>query len=107
VAGRVDILPTAGMLEESYELVGENFCATVTAPFGLQLGWRGFLENQLKKKEIAAPGTREDVLNGCYDEAAEFIRSLENQDAPHPSIPEVFPSVKLCLELATTQKPIQ
>jgi myo-inositol 2-dehydrogenase/D-chiro-inositol 1-dehydrogenase len=104
VAGRVDVLPTAGMLEESYELVGESFRASVTAPFGLQRGWRGFRDNQLREEEIATGSTPEDVLNGCYDEAAEFIRSLESKDAPQPSIQEVFPSVKLCLELATTQK---
>jgi predicted dehydrogenase len=107
VAGRVDILPTAGMLEESYELMGKNFRAMVTAPFGVQRGWRGFCEGQLREEEIAATGTQEDVLNGCYDEAAEFIRSLKCQDAPHPSIQGVFPSVKLCLELARTAKTFQ
>ena len=107
VAGRVDILPTAGMLEESYELAGENFRATVIAPFGLQRGWRGFRDNQLQNEEFATNSTPEDLLSGCFDEAAEFIRSLESKDAPRPSIQTVFPSVKLCLELATTHKPNQ
>ena len=33
----------------------------------------------------------EDVLNGCYDEAAEFVRALARKDAPYPSIEDVFP----------------
>ena len=44
----------------------------------------------------------EDVLNGCYDEAAEFIRALARKDAPHPSIEDVFPSVELCFAMAKT-----
>ena len=104
VGGRVDVLPTAGMLEESYELIGEDFRAAVIAPFGSQCGWRGFRDNQLREEEAAASSTPEDVLNGCYGEAAEFIHSLQAKRAPHPSIQEVFPSVKLCLELATTQR---
>ena len=104
VAGHIDVLPTAGILEESYELVGEGFRARVTAPFGLQRSWRGFRDNELQEEEVASKTMPEDVLNGCYGEATEFIRSLNSKDAPHPSIEEVFPSVKLCLDLANTQK---
>lgn len=107
ISGHIDVLPTAGMMEETYELIGEGFRALVTAPFGLQRGWRGFRDNLLEEEEIASPGMPEDVLNGCYDEAAEFIRSLNCNNAAHPSIEEVFPSVELCLDLATAQKTSQ
>jgi hypothetical protein len=50
--------------------------------------------------EDAAEGIPEEVLNGCYDEASEFIRALREKRNPHPTIEDVFPSVQLCLNLA-------
>jgi predicted dehydrogenase len=96
VSGRLDILPTAGMLEETYELIGEGFRASVTSPFGPERGLRCFRENRLVQVETASESTPEDVLNGCYDEAAEFIRALTRKEPARPSIEEVFPSVELC-----------
>ena len=100
VCGRLDVLPTAGMLEETYELIGEGFRAIVTCPFGPQRGWRGFRENRLVVEETASEMMPEDVVNGCYDEAAEFIRALGRQERPRPRIEDVFPSVELCLSMA-------
>lgn len=100
VSGRLDVLPTAGMLEETYELIGEGFRAAVTCPFGPERGVRCFRENRLDLAESASANVPEDVLNGCYDEAAEFIRALSRKEPPYPSIEEVFPSVELCWEMA-------
>ena len=100
--GRIDVLPTAGMLEETYELMGEGFRASVTSPFGPELGWRCFRENRLVVQETAPKDMAEEVLNGCAGEAAEFIRALTIKDVPRPSIEEVFPSVELCLAMAST-----
>ena len=103
VSGRIDVLPTAGVLEETYELyegIGEGFRAILTCPFGLQRGWRCFRENRLAVEETASVNMPEEVLNGCYDEAAEFIRALTHREHPRPSIEDVFPSVELCLALA-------
>lgn len=99
ICGRIDVLPTAGVQEETYELMGENFRALVTCPFGPQLGWRGFRDNRLEIEEVAPEGTAEDLLNGCYDETAEFIRSLRERQPPSPSIEGVYPSVELCWQL--------
>lgn len=104
VFGRIDVLPTAGVLEETYELFGEGFRAIVTCPFGPKLGWRCFRENRVLIEETATESMTEDVLNGCYDEAAEFIRALRHNEPPRPSIENVFPSVELCLRLAKTVK---
>jgi myo-inositol 2-dehydrogenase / D-chiro-inositol 1-dehydrogenase len=102
VSGRLDVLPTAGMLEETYELIGEGFRASVTCPFGPERGLRCFRENRLVQAEIAAENLPEDVLNGCYDEAAEFIRALTRKQPACPSVEEVFPSVELCWAMAKT-----
>jgi myo-inositol 2-dehydrogenase / D-chiro-inositol 1-dehydrogenase len=102
VCGHIDVLPTAGMLEETYELMGEGFRASVTCPFGPERGWRGFRENRLVAQETAPAGMAEEVLNGCSGEAAEFVRALIVKDVPRPSIEDVFPSVELCLAMAST-----
>ena len=106
LSGRLDVLPTAGMVEETYELMGEGFRALVTCPFGPQRGSRCFRGNQLALVETATEGMPEDVLNGCYDEAAEFIRALTRQQPARPSIDEVFPSVELCLAMVKTVQEI-
>jgi len=100
VSGRLDVLPTAGMLEETYELIGEGFRAVVTCPFGTERGVRCFRENRLVLTEAASGNEPEDVLNGCYDEASEFIRAVTRKAQAGPSIEEVFPSVELCWEMA-------
>lgn len=102
VSGRLDVLPTAGMLEETYELIGEEFRAFVTSPFGPERGVRCFRENRLQFAENVSEGLPEDVVNGCYDEASEFISALRARRPAHPTIEEVFPSVELCLSLTKT-----
>ncbi len=104
VSGRLDVLPTAGMLEETYELIGEDCRAVVTCPFGPERGVRCFRENRVVLAEAATGNMPEDVLNGCYDEAAEFIRAVTRKVPARPSIEEVFPSVERCWEMAKTLK---
>jgi predicted dehydrogenase len=99
ISGRVDVLPTAGMVEETYDLFGEGFRASVTCPFGPQLGRRCFCDGRLIEAENAAVDAPEDIVNGCYDEAATFIEALRG-GVPKPSIADVFPSVELCFKIA-------
>jgi predicted dehydrogenase len=106
ISGRLEILPTAGMLEETYELIGEGFRALVTCPFGAQRGFRCFRDNRLELTEMVSDSTSEDIVNGCYDEASAFIRALTHKETAYPSIAEVYPSVELCLEMAQTAKRI-
>jgi myo-inositol 2-dehydrogenase / D-chiro-inositol 1-dehydrogenase len=100
VMGRIDVLPTAGMLEETYELIGNGFRATVTCPFGPERGWRCFQGNRVVSKETVSDDMAEDILNGFYDEGTEFIRALTMKDTPRPSMEDVFPSVEICFTLA-------
>lgn len=100
IDGRVDILPTAGVAEETYELFGEGFRVMITSPFGHPRLLRCFREGQLAIEEIVQPGEREDVVAGFYGEVVELVDSLLHHRSPTPSIMEVFPSVKLCFEIA-------
>jgi len=102
VSGRIDVLPTAGVRDETYELIGEGFRAVVTCPFGLRRGFQCFRENRIILEEHESDATSEDVVNGFYDEAAELIRALALKEELHPSIEDVFPSVELCLSMAQT-----
>jgi myo-inositol 2-dehydrogenase / D-chiro-inositol 1-dehydrogenase len=99
IAGRIDVLPTTGMLEENYEMFGDGFRASVTCPFGSRLGWHGFRDGRVVIEE-SANGEPEDIMNGCYDETAAFIRAVSTKSAPKPSIAAVAPSVILCMAIA-------
>jgi virulence factor len=100
VSGRIDVLPTCGLREETYEMIGENFRAVVTCPFGPQRGFRCYRENRVVLEEYESAATTEDVVNGFYDEAAALIGALRAKQDFEPSIEDVFPSVQLCLQLA-------
>ena len=102
IYGYIDVLPTSGVLQENYELYGEGFHATVVSPFGRERSVRCFRDNRMVLEEVAKPDMPEDVLNGCYDEATAFIRSLSNKEMPRPSIEDVFPSVSLCFMLSNS-----
>jgi predicted dehydrogenase len=102
LSGRLDVLPTAGTVEETYELIGEGFRAVVTSPFGPSRGLRCFRDNRLELAESVSDQMPEDVLNGCFNEAAEFISALTNKRPACSTIEEVFPSVELCFEMAQT-----
>jgi myo-inositol 2-dehydrogenase / D-chiro-inositol 1-dehydrogenase len=99
VSGRIDVLPTAGVLEETYELISEGYRAIVTSPFGPKRGWRAFRENRVVIEETD-DGMPEDVVFGFYDETTALIQSLTAKRPPRPTIEDVFPSVELCFRLA-------
>jgi myo-inositol 2-dehydrogenase / D-chiro-inositol 1-dehydrogenase len=101
ISGRVDVLPTAGMVEETYDLFGDGFRTSVTCPFGPKRGWRSFRDGRLVEAENVPAETPEDIVNGCYDEAAAFLEALSG-GTPKPSIAEVFPSIELCFAVART-----
>jgi len=98
--GRIDVLPTAGVVEETYELFGDGFRATVTSPFGPQPGWRAFRDGKLAAEETATSDMPEDVLHGFYDEASAFIHSVRSGAELNPTIADVAPSIEICFALA-------
>jgi predicted dehydrogenase len=96
--GRIDVLPTAGVVEETYELIGDGFRAIISSPFGPQRCLRCYQQNQLVREDLAeAP---EDVIFGFYGEVEELVDALTHSRRPRPSIEEIFPSVQACFDLA-------
>src|SRR6266496_261580 len=100
VFGYIEVLPTSGMLEETYELVGDGFRASVTSPFGQPLSLRCWQQNTLVLEEIASIDAPDDVMNGSYNEAVEFVTALRTGARPRPSIEDIAPSAQLCFQLA-------
>lgn len=99
VAGRVEILPTAGVVEETYEIFGEGSRAQVVCGSGSQRSlkcWRG---GRLEIDETA-DDVPEDVRNGGYGEVIELVRALAAGERPRPTIEDILPSSRICFSIA-------
>lgn len=98
--GRLEVLPTAGVIEESYELFGEGFRARVVAGSGPQRSlhcWRG---GRLEVEEFADEATPEDLRSGAFEEVLEFVGALRDGRRPAPTVEDVLPSSRVCFRIA-------
>lgn len=98
--GRLEVFPTAGVIEESYELFGEGFRARVVAGSGPQRSlhcWRG---GRLEVEEFADETTPEDLRSGAYEEVLEFVGALRDGRCPAPTVEDVLPSSRVCFRIA-------
>jgi virulence factor len=98
--GRIEVLPTAGMVEESYELFGEGFRARVTAGSGTQRSMECWRDGQKVMEENASDDEPEDLRNGGYQEVMEFVRALTSGTRPRPEIQDILPSARICFAIA-------
>jgi len=85
-SGQVEILPTAGMVEESYELFAEGARARVTAGSGTQRSLECWKDGELIIESHVADEEPEDLRNGSYQEVEEFVRALRTDTRPQPTI---------------------
>ena len=99
-SGRIEVLPTAGMVEESYELFGEGFRARVVAGSGVQRSLHGWRNGQLALEEYSSETEPEDLRNGAYEEVVEFVRALKTGERPWPSVEDILPSARICFDIA-------
>ena len=98
--GRIEVLPTAGMVEESYELFGEGFRARVVAGSGPQRSLECWRAGQMELEERSSETDPEDLRNGAYDEVVEFVQALKTGRRPWPSVDDVLPSAQICFAIA-------
>jgi predicted dehydrogenase len=98
--GHVEILPTAGMVEESYELFAEGCRARVTAGSGTQRLLECWQDGKQVIKSKASEEEPEDLRNGSYQEVEEFILSLRTGQRLQPSIEDILPSVRVGFAIA-------
>ena len=98
--GRIEVLPTAGMVEESYELFGESFRARITAGSGTQRSLECWQDGQMVMEAKASDDEPEDLRNGAYQEVVEFVRALRTGTRPRPGIEDILPSARICFAIA-------
>jgi predicted dehydrogenase len=98
--GRIEVLPTAGMVEESYELFGEGFRARVVAGSGPQRSLQCWRAGQMEVEQRSSNSEPEDLRNGAYDEVVEFVQALKTGKRPWPSVEDILPSARICFAIA-------
>jgi predicted dehydrogenase len=98
--GQVEILPTAGMVEESYELFGEGCRARVTAGSGPQRSLECWAGGEQVIASHAKDDEPEDLRNGSYQEVEEFVDALRTGRHPEPSIDDILPSARISFAIA-------
>ena len=99
-SGQIEVLPTAGMVEESYELFGEGYRARVVAGSGTQRSLRCWRGGRLEIEERASEDEPVHLRNGSYEEVVEFVRALKEGTRPRPTIEDILPSAHICLSIA-------
>ena len=98
--GQLEVLPTAGMVEESYELFGESCRARVTAGSGPQRSLHCWENGELAIESRADDDQPEDLRNGAYQEVEEFVRALQTGARPQPCIDDILPSTRISFAIA-------
>ena len=98
--GHVEILPTAGMVEESYELFAEGCRARVTAGSGTQRLLECWQDGELVIESHAHEEEPEDLRNGSYQEVEAFVSALRTGKRPQPSIEDIVPSARISFAIA-------
>jgi myo-inositol 2-dehydrogenase / D-chiro-inositol 1-dehydrogenase len=98
--GQVEVLPTAGMVEESYEFFTERCRARVTAGSGPQRSLQCWEDGELVIESYTTDEQPEDLRNGAYQEVEEFIRALRTGTRPQPGIDDIIPSARISFAIA-------
>ena len=99
--GHLDILPTSGLGQEVYELIGDEFTARVSMPFYMETSLRCWRQGKLVLEEGVPQDESPDVTSGAYGEVVEFVGALKQGVSPHPTIQDVLPSTDICFEIAS------
>ena len=98
--GQIEVLPTAGMVEESYELFAEGCRARVTAGSGPQRSLQCWHDGALVIDSRATEEQPEDLRNGAYQEVEEFVGALQTGARPQPCIDDILPSARISFAIA-------
>ena len=103
IIGQVTIAPTAGAVEESYELLGQDYAirAVVLGPEGPRATLRYRRGDQLYVERFT-PAQDEPlcVQEGAYDEFAHFVACLRDRKPPTPTVADILPGMEVCFQLA-------
>ena len=98
--GQIEVLPTAGMVEEAYEFFADGCRARVTAGSGPQRSLCCWTGGELVIESQATDEQPEDLRNGAYQEVEEFVRALQTGAQPRPCVDDILPSVRISFAIA-------
>jgi virulence factor len=99
-SGTIEVLPTSGMVEESYELFGEGLRARVTAGSGPQRTLDCWRDGQLAEHADSSDDEPEFLRNGSYQEVEEFVGAIQSGKRPGPEIKDILPSAQISSAIA-------
>jgi predicted dehydrogenase len=99
-SGQIEVLPTVGMVEESYDLFGEGFRARVVAGSGVQRSLQCWRDGELALEQHSSETQPEDLCNGAYEEVVKFVRALKTGERPWPTVEDILPSARICFAIA-------
>jgi myo-inositol 2-dehydrogenase/D-chiro-inositol 1-dehydrogenase len=94
--GRIDILTTIGMVDEAFELYGDDFRASVTTMNRGGETVRCWRQGELEIDETADTTVPLFLRDGSYQETCAFIEGLQSNAPLHPTLAEVAPGMQLC-----------
>jgi len=97
--GRLDVLPTDGSVEESYEIFGEGFRVDICCGTSPNPRLRCWKDNDLVIDECPPSDQPEFIRVGAYAETSEFINALAEDRPPWPSVGEYYPSAEIAFKL--------
>lgn len=97
--GTVEIAPTVGMVEETYELYGEGFRASVTTLGGMGEGVRFWRDGKLERAEFSEPDAPAYLRDGSYEETVTFLDAIRQGTPLRPTVGDVAPSMDLCAQI--------
>jgi predicted dehydrogenase len=100
--GQLNVFPTAGHHEESYELFGEGFHARASIEGNHPSSVRCWSDGQCQVDTVSPADEPYDIRVGAYDETAEFVAALREGRPPRPTIRDVLKSQEICRELAAS-----
>ncbi len=103
--GRLDIVTTAGMQEESYDIFGEGFRAHAVFPiangfFGPGSTLRCWREGTLVIDQAVPADEPRDVTAGPYAEVEALVAALRGERPWGPTVAEVLPSCEIVFDFA-------
>lgn len=94
--GTLEVLPTAGMDEETYELYGVNYRAMAQWGGSIQCWENG---RQIFSQQPGGQSEPDCVPNGTYGETVEFIAALKEKRPFRSALSDVIQSMELALSM--------
>lgn len=95
LTARGDLLPTCGVLEESYTLYGADQTIACELPENNHPGRAELTSKGAIQESATWPAQPLFLSSGIYSEAEEFITALQEKRQPSPSVAEALTSVML------------